>query len=212
MEVQDEGLDAPIQCVAVAAELESRGFEVTIPTSDPQRPVRRTYKDLISREDSFPNARTSALLSLADYSYAAQTGKPSGESIELFDRYHFSACADAIALGLPREHVQNLLSMFENPDLAIYIDIDPELALVRKGDCTLAEAGGPDFAGQFPDLGSSFVAYQNALRDAYRSILESCLSESSVCVVDGSTSRDQLSHVIVEKILSHMPRHLADVQ
>lgn len=104
-----EGIDGAgksSQCQLVAEKLRSRGVSVSTPSSDPQRPLRRAYKNLIDHDEGFPDARISVLLGLADFAYVKQLTDDEGEAdVVLLDRYAYSTCADALALGMQPEQV-----------------------------------------------------------------------------------------------------------
>ncbi len=196
-----EGIDGAgksSQCGRVAERLTDRGLRVV--TCAPDRPLRRVYKSLIDDADGFPDARTSVLLGLADYAYATQDVPPA--DVVLLDRYAYSSCADALALGMRPDQVLPLLRLFDAPDLTLLVDVSPREALARKGGaCSLAEAGGPEVlrgAGSLPD---AFVTYQNAVRDGFLRLFASHTGRHGFHVVDGERSLDDVTDALCDVVL-----------
>ena len=206
-----EGIDGAgksTQCARVADRLTARGLRVVL--SRPDRPLRRVYKSLTDDADTFPDARTSVLLGLADYSYGA---RPTADvDVVLLDRYAYSSCADALALGMGLDDVLPLLRMFEPPDLTLLVDVSPRQALARKGwTCSLAEAGGPDVVARAASLQDSFVAYQSAVRDAYLRLMAVHTGRHGFDLVDGDQPVDDVTDRLVEAVLRACGTGLAAV-
>ncbi|MFF8373473.1 dTMP kinase [Streptomyces lydicus] len=193
-----EGLDGSgksSQARILASALEDQGWRVEQPTRDPKRPLRRTYKELIANAEGFPSPRTSLLLGLSDYSYAIEQHAGSAVDLLLYERYCYSTLADGMALGIDPALAMPMAALFPRPDLTIFIDVDPRVALERKGECTLAEAGGPDFRRQHATLEAAFVAYQSAVRAAYQQ-LEDQKGITDLNVVDGNRSFAEVTRSI----------------
>lgn len=203
-----DGAGKSSQARAVAAHLRTAGLTVVEPTRDPTRRLRQVYKKLIAESDGFPSPETSVFLGLSDYADAVDRSRQERCNVRLFERYCYSAIADGIALGMDAERTAYLAHLFPDPLVTLFIDLDAELALSRKGSCTLAEAGGPDYTRRYPTLEASFVAYQEAVRAAYR-YLGQTGAISNLAIIDGSRGFEKVTELILFEIQKALPFQLA---
>lgn len=203
-----EGIDGAgksSQCSRVADALSDAGLRVATPTSNATRPLRAVYKSLIDEAEGFPDARTSVLLGLADYAYAVQLAAEAHADVILLDRYAFSSCADALALGMRFDAVTALLSLFEPPDLTLFIDVSPREALTRKrGECSLAEAGGPYFAQDGQPLAESFLDYQSAVRDGFLRLIAAHHGPSGYRVIAGEDPLEDVTGRLTQAVMDEL--------
>jgi dTMP kinase len=81
------------------------------------------------------------------------------DHIYLLDGYWMKHAAAEIALGCDAEWVLATVRRLPAPDLTLYLDVTPEVAVQRKGSFNLMECG------LRPDLGrGSFLTHQRRLR------------------------------------------------
>lgn len=90
--------------------------------------IRMKYKDF---RDPYIDALTFALDRLLHVKLSIKPHIEKGY-IVISDRYYYSSIAYQSASGAPMEWVMEINKYAPRPDLAIYLDIEPELALKRK--------------------------------------------------------------------------------
>lgn len=176
-----DGSGKSTQCSELKKRLENGGYVVATPVSNKSRAIRRVYKELIDSQDTFPNPMSSLFLGLADYLYAFEKAADIENDVILMDRYYYSAFADLLA-NMPQFDylpiINEVEKYFTEPDIKIFLKVDPEIALSRKNGCTLAESGGPIFAADYNSLEASFLSYQNMLIDVYPKLMASKNSQN----------------------------------
>lgn len=166
---------------------------VEVIEAEDARPIRSLYNILLSSENSFPTPLMSLFLGLSDFAHVIDCApRTEAGTVTLLHRYCYSTFADAIALGLPRALVCDLAPLFPAPDLTVFIATPPDLALERQGEVSLAEAGGPDFVSQFGDLASSFLEYQNRVKDAYEYLRDEGVLSGRILTVDGACTPEAI--------------------
>ena len=101
--------------------------------------------------------------------------------------------------GSDRRMAASLTRFFPDPVVTLFIDLDADLALSRKGECTLAEAGGPDYARAYGTVEESFVSYQEGVRAAYR-YLGKTGAIANLVVIDGARSFDEVTRSILTEL------------
>ena len=205
-----EGIDGSgksSQARALARHLRAVGYEVDEPTRNRDRRLRKVYRGLIAttEAEAFPAPLTSLLLGLSDYADAAIASAAHASEIRVFDRYCCSALADGIALGLDPDDVVPLARLFPAPDLTLLVDLPAAEALERKGSCTVAEAGGPDPAAEHDSLEAGFVAYQERVRRAYRTLADAG-ALANLVVVDGSRDFEAVETNVRELVAARLSR------
>lgn len=152
---------------SVATMLAANGYSVVTVDKTTNRPIRKLYRELISDPTTFPTETASLFLSLADYVWARDNCPTAPPAVYLWDRYAYSAFADAISLGISIDLIKHLAKCIKHVDLAIVFDVVPSVAASRKEAISEAEAGGPTYVAHFADRLSSFVAFQEGVRCAY---------------------------------------------
>lgn len=203
-----EGIDGSgksSQADLVAAELRARGLRVSQPTSDYGRRLRGVYKSLTATADGFLAPLPSLFLGLGDYADLLSSLAGDTAEVALFDRYCFSPIADAMALGLDPERVISMSRLFPQPDATIVVDVPPRVALKRRGECSVAECGGPDLLAAHSSPDRAFLAYQGRVRDAYRMIAGSS-AIAHWTVVDGTAGRDTVTAAILAALSAFLPQ------
>lgn len=197
-----EGIDGSgksTQGHRLAQNLAGRGWTVAQPTRDRTSRLRRFHKSLIKDPEVFLGPLPSVFLGLGDYADILEQPTNGPADWHLFDRYCYSTITDGIALGLDPESIVPLLGLFPTPKLCLYIDLPPQVALRRKGKCSLAEAGGPVFSAAYSSLEESFVAYQQRLADAYRLMIDR--GTMTPCVtIDGTLGLDEVETAITDAV------------
>jgi hypothetical protein len=83
------------------------------------------------------------------------------------------------------------------------LEVPAVMAYDRRGTCTLAEAGGPEFLNQHGTLRDAFVAYQTAVADGFRA-LESAGLMQNVHFIDGARPRGEVS-IAISAALGALP-------
>lgn len=198
-----DGAGKSSQCAAVAHQLRARGWAVALSSEVGPLPVRDTYRTLIADHDAFPDARTSVLLGLAAHSHLAHVLRSASVDVVVLDRFVTSVAADALALGMPLDLVIPLFPLFEAPDLQVVIDLDPAVALQRKaGECSVAEAGGPDEILRLGSRADAFVAYQGRVRDALRQLQAVPSTARRVVMIDGTRDRCSVEADVLASVVS----------
>jgi len=202
-----EGIDGSgksEQLVRLKAWLSECGMQVAVPASEPSR-IRRFYRELISREEEFPSALTSTLISLGDYADLVSAWERSAAGgVTVLHRYIYSAVSDAVALGLQLGPLLEVAATFPKPSVTIWIDTPEALALARKRTISLAEAGGPEFLRGHRDRAKGFLDYQSRVRTAYESIFKS-LPCGTLVRVDGSGDADSVHRKVRHELGGFIP-------
>ncbi|MER6769706.1 hypothetical protein ABT389_08095 [Streptomyces bacillaris] len=203
-----DGAGKSSQAKVVAATLRAAGVRVAEPTRDPRRRIRALYKNLISEIADFPSPETSVFLGLSDYADALDRSGSDPCDVRLFERYCYSAIADGITLGMDPKKAASLARFFPDPLVTLFIDLDAELALARKGECTLAEAGGPDYTSAHQAIEESFISYQEGVRNAYRFLGETG-AIANLVVIDGSLAFDEVTNSILSALSPFLNARIA---
>ncbi|MBL7191364.1 dTMP kinase [bacterium] len=109
--------------------------------------------------------------------------------IVLLDRYHYSTTAyQGYGRGLPStliETINQAASHDYEPDLAILIDISPEIAMQRRDET------GRDRIERFS------LDFFRRVRDGYRKLAE---NDNKIYMVDGALSKEKIAELIWEKV------------
>ena len=111
--------------------------------------------------------------------------------IVVMDRYYFSSIAYQGAQGAPIEWVFELNKYARNPDLAIYIDVEPEIGLMR-----LSRKEG---LSRFPEYEK--LELLRRVREIYLELVNRGL----LILVDGSKELDTVKSNVLEIIHSAFP-------
>lgn len=132
-----EGIDGcgkSTQARMLAEWLESRGLPVLLTAEPTKTKLGGLIREILSgREEIDPNAL--ALLFTGDrYEHLATEILPAlGEGkIVICERYYYSTIAYQVAQGVDRPWIFEMNKYATNPDLVIFIDVKPKLAMSRK--------------------------------------------------------------------------------
>lgn len=141
-----EGLDASgktTQARLLTDFLRSRGYKVLHTTEPTTSPIGRLIKERVLRGAVRPPPVVEALLFAADrLQHVRDVIKPALNRgyIVISDRYVYSSLAYQGAAGLSLDWIRGINRFAPKPDLAIYLDVDPETAMKRiKRERTLME-------------------------------------------------------------------------
>ncbi|MEM0099547.1 MAG: dTMP kinase [Desulfurococcaceae archaeon] len=108
--------------------------------------------------------------------------------VVISDRYFYSSVAYQTACGAPMEWVIEVNKWALRPDLAIYLDIDPDLALKRKGTSS----------SRFPEFEN--IELMRRVRTIYLELVKRGL----LVMIDASRSIDAVYHDIEKLVLSKL--------
>jgi len=113
-----------------------RGFRVLV-TEEPTKGLIGKVLEKFMR-DKEANKKVEALLFAADRAeHTDKVIKPNLDKIVICDRYTHSSIAYQTSIGLSRDWVKCLNKNNLEPDLTIYLDVKPEVALKRIGKRSL---------------------------------------------------------------------------
>ena len=113
------------------------------------------------------------------------------------DRYTYKIVAQGVARGLSRAWLDNLFSFAMEPDVKIFLDIDPRIAaerIVAYREISFYEAGMDVLGGT--DRKANFTAFQAKVRENLVAIAR----EVGGLVLDASAPPDRQHALIVEHI------------
>ncbi|SEU14293.1 Thymidylate kinase [Pseudomonas sp. NFR09] len=169
------------------------------------RPLRHIYRRLISARETFPNARKSLWLSLADYEDLSSQVDRASENIVVSHRTAISALADGIALGVSKETILAVCEEIRVPDIIIFLETDVTLATSRKRKVSFAESGGPQFMTRAGTAFERFFNYQTCVRKAYEWLLtEPLASRSKIVRISGEVIVSAQSEIARAHIIGQM--------
>jgi dTMP kinase len=117
-------------------ELKRRGWEASYTTEPSKGPIGRLIKDYLLECKSRKHPAVEALLFAADridHVRKEINHMLVDNKIVVSDRYVYSTLAYQGAAGLDIEWIWSINKYAAKPDLAIYIDVSPEILLKRKG-------------------------------------------------------------------------------
>ena len=134
-----EGLDGSGKtsiALALVDKLNSLGFKALYTYEPYDSPVVRIVKNEYSDiRDAYIDALTYALDRLIHWRKIIEPALME-KSIVVSDRYFYSSVAYQTASGAPYEWVLEVNKHAPRPDLAIYLDVEPERGLARKRGLT----------------------------------------------------------------------------
>ena len=132
-----EGIDGSgttTQARLLAEWLESRGREAVLTAEPTTRPVGALIRQILQGRLAEADETTMAFLFAADRAdHLASVVLPALEAgrIVVSDRHYLSSVAYQ-SLGVEMAWVEGLNARFRRPDLTVFLDIDPAVALQRK--------------------------------------------------------------------------------
>ncbi len=166
-------------------ELLNRGMNSFWTTEPTDGPVGKIVKEILTGEME-ADKRTLALLFAADRIQHVVEMEPllNKGSIIITDRYLLSSLAYQ-GLDLPMEWVREINKWARLPDLVIYLDLDPEVALRRIGDGQI-----------FHSLNTL-----RAVRSNYLSLIERAEWSSRTVKVDASAPEEEVFRTILNIVM-----------
>lgn len=156
----------------------------TIYTAEPtDGPVGRIIKERVFKAEERVDPYLEALLFAADRRYHVifeiEPALKEGY-IVVCDRYVHSSIAYQGALGAPTSWVEEVNSQIVKPDVAIYIDVLPEVGLKRKGEVRVATFEN--------------IEYLEKVRRIYLELV----SRGELILVDGSRRVDEVFREVLD--------------
>ncbi len=121
--------------------------------------------------------------------------------ILIADRYIYSPLVRDVLIGVEENYVRHLYKFAPEPDLIIYIDLEPAIAYRRRiennGSVSYYECGGEmPIDPMLKRL--SFISFQEQCRKRYLKILP----KEKTILLDGSNSIQQINEEIEEAVVS----------
>ncbi|TQV78932.1 hypothetical protein FKG94_13045 [Exilibacterium tricleocarpae] len=123
----------------------------------------------------------------------------SGGTVHISDGYWMKHAASEIVYGADNDWIMNIVSDFPTPDLTLYIDIDPHVALARKKDFTSYECGKDNTNAKL-----SFLNHQFKIKK----ILNTWCTDYKWTRIDAGKEVFEVQEAIMNEISSLAPRHL----
>lgn len=198
-----EGIDGSGKstlAASLACELVARNHELRFIDKHLRRPVRAAYTELCRDSREFPSALASLFVALGDFAWTSDRHAAGAVGLVLWDRYVYSAFADAFALGIRPALLEQLLPLFPQSDVTILVSIAAWEARARKSSISLAEAGGPDFVKQHRSIEDAFDAFQDSVNAGYRYLAEHRALGKQVIVLDGRLSEAELNRRALQRL------------
>jgi dTMP kinase len=125
--------------------------------------------------------------------------------IVIADRYVDTALVREVLRGVDENYVRSVYSFVPDPDLVVYVQLDPGIAYERKTRAGLIigyfEAGRDVIRGT-RSVRMSFVAFQSKCRERYEQIL----ARDNVLRVDGARKPAHVHTEIARAVLARIKR------
>jgi len=186
-----EGLDASgktTQARRLVRELKRRGFEAMYTTEPSPGEIGkfiRTY--ILQRKRRVPIAVEALLFAVDRVDHLERRVKPALQEgkIVVSDRYVYSSLAYQGAAGLDLSWIEEINRSVVTPDLAIYIDVPPEVVVKRiKRKRSVMEK----------------LVVQRKVREVYMKFVE----DGRLMRVDGNRPKDEVSKDILTTVLNFL--------
>ena len=186
-----EGLDASgktTQARRLVRELRRRGFKAVYTTEPSPGEIGkfiRTY--ILQRKRRVPIAVEALLFAVDRVDHLERRVKPALQEgkIVVSDRYVYSSLAYQGAAGLDLNWIEEINRSVVTPDLAIYIDVPPEVAVKRiKGKRSVMER----------------LQVQRKVREVYLKFVE----DGRLIRVDGNRPKDEVERDILAIVLDFL--------
>jgi len=186
-----EGLDASgktTQARRLVRELKRRGFEAMYTTEPSPGEIGefiRTY--ILQRKRRVPIAVEALLFAVDRVDHLERRVKPALQEgkIVVSDRYVYSSLAYQGAAGLDLNWIEEINRSVVTPDLAIYIDVPPEVVVKRiKRKRSVMER----------------LMVQRKVREVYMKFVE----DGRLIRVDGNRPKDEVSKDILKTVLNFL--------
>lgn len=166
--------------------LKSKGYKIEITREPTENPLGRVLRKSLKGEIELP-LEAEALLFAGDRAlHVSEIIRPSLEEgkIVITERYIYSSLAYQTSRGLAKEWVKNINKPAIEPDLAIFIDIPPEVGSKRMNSSRKL-----DIFDQDPEL-------QKNVREAYKKLAE----EKNMPIIDGTLSKNEVQEQVREEV------------
>ncbi len=124
------------------------------------------------------------------------------------ERYILDLLAHGVVRGTPIEWLNRIYDFAPKPNITIYIDLDPRLAMsrLRNSEITLDHySAGKDFTG-IKSTTESFLVYQSKLREFF---LDRIKNDKNVVVIDGRLPIPQQQQKIRKAIIASLSDYLS---
>jgi dTMP kinase len=118
-------------------------------------------------------------------------------NLVLMDRFIYTALVRDVTRGVPEEYVRSIYAFAPAPDLLLYLDCTPELALQRKTKLGYYESGEDLLSrpGEARRRADYFVEFQRMCRERYLVALP-----QSTFVIESDRSIDQVRAIAVDAL------------
>lgn len=186
-----EGLDASgktTQARQLVRELRRKGFEAVYTTEPSQGEIGkfiRTY--ILQRKRRVPIAVEALLFAVDRVDHLEHMVKPALQEgkIVVSDRYVYSSLAYQGAAGLDLNWIEEINRSVITPDLAIYIDVPPEVVIkrIRRKRSVMERR-----------------EVQRKVREVYMKFVE----DGRLIRVDGNRAKDEVSRDILTTVLNFL--------
>lgn len=166
--------------------LESEGFDVELTREPTDSPIGQIIRKSLDGDMDLP-VEAEALLFAADrVLHISDVIRPSLKEgkVVVTGRYVYSSLAYQAARGLPKEWIEDINEPAVPPDLAIIINIPPEIGLERV-----------NYSGD-SDKFERDLELQKKVREAYIKLAE----ERGVPLIDGTQSKKKVQSDIREEV------------
>lgn len=186
-----EGLDASgktTQTRRLVKELKRRGFEAMYTTEPSPGDIGKFIRThILQRKRRVPIAVEALLFAVDRVDHLERRIKPALEEgkIVVSDRYVYSSLAYQGAAGLDLNWIQEINRSVIVPDLAIYIDIPPEVVVKRiKRKRSVMER----------------LEVQRRVREVYMKFVK----DGQLTLIDGNRPRDEVARDILTTVLNFL--------
>ncbi|MDH5437812.1 MAG: dTMP kinase [Candidatus Bathyarchaeota archaeon] len=186
-----EGLDASgktTQARRLVRELRRKGFKAVYTTEPSPGEIGRFIRTyILQRKRRVPIAVEALLFAVDRVDHLEQKVKPALQEgkIVVSDRYVYSSLAYQGAAGLDLNWIEEINRSVVTPDLAIYIDVPPEVAVKRiKGKRSVMER----------------LEVQRKVREVYLEFVEN----GRLIRVDGDRPKDEVLRDILAVVLDFL--------
>jgi thymidylate kinase len=119
------------------------------------------------------------------------------KDVVIFDRYNLTALVRDVLRGVPEKYVYSIYSFLPPPDLLIYLDLAPQIALNRKLEAGIPLGqweSGADLAPSIP-LQQAFLNFQMRCHQRYKEILP-----ANTIMVDASADANSVWERVLPSI------------
>lgn len=201
--IDGSGKSTSSQKVCEALEADGRPTRVVTWTSFAVRPEEENalFRTADShRQDTTLGPLSYSLWHCADFAYRLEQqvlpALAAGQ-IVIMDRYKYTAYVRDVIRGLDEQTVRSFYSFAPEPDLVIYLDVDPAVTYNRKKARNLPLGFyecGMDIFGNL-DQEAAFLAFQSLCRRRYQAILP-----KTTLRIDGTRKKAEVNKQILQAV------------